>query len=167
MGGIPLVVVLMVLYYVVFGAFDIAGEIVAIIAFTLSFGATAGSTMWTAVAGIDEIQEETGLALGYTRRQVFHKIIFPQAAEQFRPQLVGQFVSLTKETAIVGYIAVQDLTRASDLIRARTMDAFFPLISTAVIYFILCRLIAWALRKATARLDTSARPREIEGVSER
>ena len=167
MGGIPLVVVLMVLYYVVFGAFDIAGEIVAVIAFTLSFGATAGSTMWTAVAGIDEIQEETGLALGYTRRQVFHKIIFPQAAEQFRPQLVGQFVSLTKETAIVGYIAVQDLTRASDLIRARTMDAFFPLISTAVIYFILCRLIAWALRKATARLDTSARPREIEGVSER
>ncbi len=167
MGGVPLVVVLMVLYYVVFGAFDIPGEIVAIVAFTLAFGAASGSTMWTAIDGIDAIQEETGLALGYTSREVFRKIIFPQAAQQFRPQLVGQFVSLAKDTAIVGYIAVQDLTRASDLIRARTMDAFFPLISTAIIYFLLCRLIAWALRKATARMDASARPREIEGVSER
>ena len=167
MGGVPLVVVLMVLYYVVFGAFDIPGEIVAIVAFTLAFGAASGSTMWTAIDGIDAIQEETGLALGYTSREVFRKIIFPQAAQQFRPQLVGQFVSLAKDTAIVGYIAVQDLTRASDLIRARTMDAFFPLISTAIIYFLLCRLIAWALRKATARMDASARPRKIEGVSER
>ena len=167
MGGVPLVVVLMVLYYVVFGAFDIPGEIVAIIAFTLSFGAASGSTMWTAVDGIDSIQEETGLALGYNPREVFHKIIFPQAAQIFRPQLVGQFVSLTKDTAIVGYIAVQDLTRASDLIRARTMDAFFPLISTAIIYFLLCRLISWVLKRATAKMDASQRPREIEGVSER
>ena len=89
MGGVPLVVVLMVLYYVLFGSVNIAGEIVAILAFTLSFGSTAGSTMWTAVAGIDVIQEETGLALGYTREQVFRKIIFPQARQQFTPQLMG------------------------------------------------------------------------------
>ena len=164
MGGVPLVVVLMVLYYVVFGSVNIAGEIVAILAFTLSFGSTAGSTMWTAVASIDVIQEETGLALGYTRKEVFHKIIFPQARQQFTPQLMGQFVSLVKDTAIVGYIAVQDLTRAGDLIRARTMDAFFPLISTAIIYFLFCRLLAWALRKVGAKLDVTNRPRQIEGV---
>ncbi|MBO7674954.1 MAG: ABC transporter permease subunit [Atopobiaceae bacterium] len=164
MGGIPLVVVLMVLYYVVFGSLDVAGEIVAIIAFTLAFGSTAGSTMWTAVDGIDVIQEETGLALGYTRQEVFRKIIFPQARQQFTPQLMGQFVSLVKDTAIVGYIAVQDLTRAGDLIRARTMDAFFPLISTAIIYFLFCRLLAWLLRRVAARLDVTNRPRTIEGV---
>ena len=164
---IPLVVVLMLLYYVVFGSIDIAGEIVAIIAFTLAFGATSGSTMWTAVTGVDPIQEETGLALGYTRRQVFFKIIFPQARQQFTPQLMGQFISLVKDTAIVGFIAVQDLTRASDLIRARTMDAFFPLISTAVIYFLFCLLLAWVLGKIAARIDIANRPRKIEGVEER
>ena len=164
---IPLVVVLMLLYYVVFGSIDIAGEIVAIIAFTLAFGATAGSTMWTAVKSVDPIQEETGLALGYTRRQVFFKIIFPQARQQFTPQLMGQFISLVKDTAIVGFIAVQDLTRASDLIRARTMDAFFPLVSTAVIYFLFCLLLAWILGKIAARIDITNRPRKIEGVEER
>ncbi|MBQ9041371.1 MAG: transporter substrate-binding domain-containing protein [Eggerthellaceae bacterium] len=167
MGRIPIVVVLMLLYYVVFGSVDIAGEIVAIIAFTLAFGATAGSTMWTAVGGIDTIQEETGLALGYTRWEVFRKIIFPQARQQFTPQLMGQFVNLVKDTAIVGYISVTDLTRASDLIRARTMDAFFPLVSTAVIYFLFCLLLSWVLRKIAARLDTANRPRTIEGVEER
>ena len=164
---IPLVVVLMLLYYVVFGSIDIAGEIVAIIAFTLAFGATSGSTMWTAVTSIDPIQEETGLALGYTRQQVFFKIIFPQARQQFTPQLMGQFISLVKDTAIVGFIAVQDLTRASDLIRARTMDAFFPLISTAIIYFLFCLLLAWILGKIAARIDIANRPRKIEGVEER
>ena len=164
---IPLVVVLMLLYYVVFGSIDIAGEIVAIIAFTLAFGATAGSTMWTAVQGVDTIQEETGLALGYTRRQVFYKIIFPQARQQFTPQLMGQFISLVKDTAIVGFIAVQDLTRASDLIRARTMDAFFPLVSTAIIYFLVCLLLAWILGKIAARIDIANRPRTIEGVDQR
>ncbi|MBQ9004515.1 MAG: ABC transporter permease subunit [Eggerthellaceae bacterium] len=166
MGGIPIVVILMLFYYVVFGSVDIAGEVVAIIAFTLTFGSTAGSTMWTAVEGIDTIQEETGLALGYTRRQVFAKIIFPQARQQFTPQLMGQFVSLVKETAVVGYIAVQDLTRAGDLIRARTMDAFFPLVSTAIIYFLFCLLLAWVLRRIAARIDVTNRPRKIEGVVE-
>lgn len=167
MGGVPLVVVLMVLYYVVFGSKDVPGELVAILAFTLAFGATAGSTMWTAVEGIDAIQEETGLALGYTRKAVFSQIIFPQARQRFTPQLMGQFVSLVKDTAIVGYIAVQDLTRASDLIRARTMDAFFPLIATAVIYFLFCRMLAWLLGKLAAKLDVTNRPRKIEGVTER
>lgn len=165
-GGVPLVVILMVLYYVVFGAFNISGTIVSIMAFTLAFGATSGSTMWTAVDSVDVIQEETGLALGYTRKEVFKKIIFPQARQQFTPQLMGQFVSLVKDTAIVGYISVQDLTRASDLIRSRTMDAFFPLISTAIIYFLFCRVLAWVLGKIAARFDVYNRPRQIEGIEQ-
>ncbi|MBR3317197.1 MAG: ABC transporter permease subunit [Atopobiaceae bacterium] len=164
MGGVPIVVVLMVLYYVVFGSLNVPGAAVAVLAFALSFGSTAGTTMWTAVSGIDIIQEETGLALGYSHTQVFRKIIFPQAAQQFLPQLVGQFVSLVKDTSIVGYIAVQDLTRASDLIRSRTMDAFFPLVSTAIIYFLFCRLLAWALGLLAAKVDPSNQSRKIKGV---
>ena len=80
---------------------------------------------------------------------------------------MGQFISLVKDTAIVGYIAVQDLTRAGDLIRARTMDAFFPLISTAIIYFLFCLLLAWILRKIAERIDTTNRPCKIEGVEEK
>ena len=105
------------------------------------------------------------MALGFTRKEVFRLIVFPQAARQFLPQLVGQFVSLTKDTAIVGgYIAVQDLTRASDLIRSRTMDAFFPLVSTAIIYFVFCRLLAFLLGKLSKRLDATNRPNKIEGI---
>ena len=79
-------------------------------------------------------------------------------------QLLGQFVSLVKETAIVGYIAVQDLTRASDLIRSRTMEAFFPLISTAIIYFVFCRILSRLLGTLGERLDNSHRPHEVKGV---
>jgi polar amino acid transport system substrate-binding protein len=105
--------------------------------------------------------------LGYTRWEVFSKIVFPQARQQFTPQLMGQFVNLVKDTAIVGYISVTDLTRASDLIRARTMDAFFPLITTAIIYFLFCMLLAYVLRKIAARFDVTKRPREIQGVDEK
>ena len=158
MGGVPIVVILMALYYVIFGSIDIAGEIVAVLAFALSFGSTAGTTMWTAVKGIDDGQRESGLALGYTPRQVFHKIIFPQATVQFMPQLIGQAVSLLKETAVVGYIAVTDLTRASDLIRARTMDAFFPIVVTAIIYCVCCRVLAAVLSALAARMNPENRP---------
>ena len=164
MSGVPLVVILMFFYYVVFGALDIPGVLVAIIAFTLSFGSTAGSTMWTAVSSLDGIQEETGMALGFRRQGTFHYIVFPQAASVFMPQLAGQFVGMVKETAIVGYIAVLDLTRASDLIRSRTMDAFFPLLATALIYFVFCRLLAWALGKLVKRFDQGQRPQTVEGV---
>lgn len=167
MGRIPLVVFLLVLYYVVFGSMDVPGELVAIIGFTLAFGAVAGSTMWSAVSGIDAIQEETGLALGYERNQVFWKIIFPHAARLFMPQLLGQFVSLVKDTSIVGFISVQDLTRAMDLIRASTMEAFFPLITLAVIYFFVCWLLALVLERATARMSYERAPRKVRGVVER
>ena len=162
MGGVPIVVVLMALYYVIFGSIDIKGEFVAVLAFALSFGSTAGTTMWTAVKGIGDGQRESGLALGYTPRQVFHKIVFPQATVQFMPQLIGQAVSLLKETAVVGYIAVTDLTRASDLIRARTMDAFFPIVATAVIYFICCRILVAVLSRLASRMDPENRPFALE-----
>jgi polar amino acid transport system substrate-binding protein len=161
MGDIPLVVVLMVLYYVVFGSTNIAGELVAILAFTLAFGSTAGSTMWTAVDGIDVIQEETGLALGYTRKEVFRQIIFPQARQRFMPQLMGQFVSLVKDTAIVGYIAVQDLTKMGDIVRSRTYEAFFPLIAITIIYFALEGLLGFVVGRIQISFDPKRRSKDV------
>lgn len=164
MGGLPIVVVLMLLYYVVFGSVDIPGVIVAILGFTLSFGATACSNIWNAIRAVDPGQDEAALALGYNEDESFRKVVLPQASSQFLPLLLGQVLSLVKETSIVGYIAVQDLTRAGDLIRTRTMEAFFPLFATAAIYFLIC----WLMRRIGARLvdkcDPESRPRVIKGV---
>ena len=82
----------------------------------------------------------------------------------FAPLLLGQFVTLVKDTSIVGYIAVQDLTRVGDLIRARTMEAFFPIIAIAIIYFALCRLLAWLPGKFIKRLGPKDGQRTIKGV---
>ena len=81
---------------------------------------------------------------------------------QFTPQLIGQAVSLLKETAVVGYIAVTDLTRASDLIRARTMNAFFPIVATALIYFICCRILVAILSRLAASGNPENRPFSVE-----
>lgn len=164
MGRLPIVVVLMVFYYVVFGSVDLPGAVVAILVFTLAFGASAGSIMWNAVRAVDVGQSEASLALGFNDNETFFGVVLPQAARNFLPLLSGQFVSLAKDTSVVGYIAVQDLTRAGDLIRSRTMEAFFPLLSTAAIYFGLCCLIAAGMGILIKRLDIERRPRTIKGV---
>ena len=165
MGGLPVAVVLMVFYYVIFGAIDISGIIVAILAFTIIFGAACGSIMWNAIRSIDVGQTEAGRALGFGDRDTFFLVVLPQAARLFAPLLVAQFVSLIKDTSVVGFIAVQDLTRVGDLIRARTMEAFFPLIAIAAIYFVLCRIIAWLLNELLVRrLELQKGTRTIEGV---
>ncbi|MDO4806826.1 MAG: ABC transporter substrate-binding protein/permease [Coriobacteriales bacterium] len=164
LGGLPVVVVLMVFYYIFFGAIDISGMVVAILAFSLIFGTASGSIMWNSIRAVDAGQTEAGRALGFGDRDTFTLVVLPQAARQFAPLLLSQFVSLIKDTSIVGYIAVQDLTRVGDLIRARTMEAFFPLIAIAIIYFVFCRLMAWALSKLTKKLEPKDGPRTIKGV---
>ena len=164
MGGLPIVVVLMVLYYVIFGAFDIPGVIVAIVGFTMVFGASVGNIMWNAVCAVDIGQTEAGRALGFSDKETFSLVVLPQAARRFLPLVRGQFVSMVKDTSVVGFIAVQDLTRAGDLIRARTMEAFFPLIAIAIIYFVLCRFLATWLDRWIAKSDPANGPRTIKGV---
>ncbi len=159
-GGVPIVVIIMLLYYVLFGVIDIAAEIVAIIAFVLVFSGRASGVLWDAIDAIDKGQEEGAIAMGYTPSQVYSKILFPQAIGNTRSRLVSMYVSIVKETAVVGYIAVQDLTRASDFIRARTMDAFFPLIATAIMYFVICRLLGVVLNKVGVYLLARKRKRE-------
>jgi len=141
MRGTPVLVVLMLMYYVIMAPLDATGMVVAIVTFGMNTAAYIGEMLRTAIQGIDRGQTEAGLALGYTPRQTFLRIVLPQVVKSVMPVYQGEVVSLLKGTSIVGYIAVSDMTRASDLIRSRTFEAFFPLIVTAIIYFFMAWLI--------------------------
>ncbi len=135
--GTPIVVLLMILYYIVFNKSGLGGVGVAVIAFGLNFGAYSSEIMRSGILAVDRGQREASYALGFNRIQTFQKIVLPQAARHFLPVLKGEFISLVKMTSVVGYVAVQDLTKVSDIIRSRTYEAFFPLIATAILYFLL------------------------------
>ncbi len=164
-NGIPSVVLLMLLYYVIFGSVDIAPIYVSIIAFTLTFGAACYGFIRNGLEAVSIGQDEAAKALGYNEFQSFYKIVFPQATIHFLPLMRGEFISMVKSTAVVGYISCIDLTKASDIIRSRTMEAFFPLIATALIYFIIANLMLLALNKFEISLDPKRRERKLPGIN--
>lgn len=143
--GTPVLVLLMLIFYVVFASVNIEPVIVAVIAFGMNFGAYVSEMFRTAIQSVDRGQTEAGIAGGFTSFQTFVYIILPQAVRQVLPVYKGEFISLVKMTSVVGYIAVQDLTKASDIIRSRTFDAFFPLVMVAVLYFAMAYLLALVL----------------------
>ncbi len=155
--GIPVLVLLMIIYYVVFASVNIDPVIVSVIAFGINFGAYVAEIFRSAIMGIDHGQRESAMAMGFSPFQTFRHIIFPQAIRPILPVYKGEFISLIKMTSIVGYIAVQDLTKASDIIRSRTFDAFFPLIMVAVLYFI----IAWLLTLGLDYIEIKVNPKRI------
>ncbi len=151
MRGTPVLVVLMLMYYVIMAPVNATGIVVAIVTFGMNTAAYIGEMLRTGIQGIDQGQTEAGLALGFTKRQTFFQIVLPQVVRSVMPVYQGELISLLKGTSIVGYIAVMDMTRASDLIRSRTFDAFFPLLVTAVIYFFMAWLIGRLLTALVQR----------------
>ena len=141
MRGTPVLVLLMLMYYVFMAPLGTTGITVAIVTFAMNASAYIGEMLRSSIESIDRGQREAGLALGHTPRQTFFRIVLPQVVKAVQPIYQGEVISLLKGTSIVGYIAVMDMTRASDLIRSRTFDAFFPLLVTAAIYF----LVAWLI----------------------
>ena len=141
--GLPTVVLLLIMYYVVFGSLSVSGTIVSIISFTLIFAVTVCGYLQSGIRAIDRGQFEACTALGYKEKDGFRKIILPQVIRFSLPGYKTEIIALIKATSIVGYIAVQDLTKTGDIIRSATYEAFAPLILTAVIYFVL----AWLLTK--------------------
>ena len=162
--GTPMVVLLMILYYVIFGKSGLSAVWVAVIGFSLNFAAYVSEILRSGIESVDSGQREAALALGYTENQAFFGFIFPQAAVRQLPVYRGEIISLLKNTSIVGYIAIQDLTKMSDIIRSRTYEAFFPLIVTAVIYFILAWIITLLLKLVFRALDPRSRKRGVKGV---
>ncbi len=155
--GTPVLVLLMIVYYIVFASVNINPVIVAVLAFGMNFAAYVSEMFRTSIESIDKGQKEAGIAGGFTEVETFVYIIFPQALRHLLPVYKGEFISLVKMTSIVGYIAVQDLTKASDIIRSRTFDAFFPLIMAAVIYLVLAWLLSWALGAVEISVDPKRR----------
>ncbi len=150
--GMPVVVLLMILYYLIFSTVEISGTLVAIIGFTLLFGAAVYSMLKTGIATVDYGQTEAAYSLGYTDNAAFYRIVLPQALPVIMPGYMVEISSLLKATAVVGYIAVQDLTKMGDIVRSRTYEAFFPLIAVAVIYFILAAILKAAAKRLRKRL---------------
>jgi polar amino acid transport system substrate-binding protein len=165
--GTPIIVILMILFYVIFGQVrDMSGIVVAVIGFALTFGAFVYDHMAVSVSSVDRGQTEAAYALGYTKSRTFFRIIFPQAMTIFMPSYCGQAVELIKATAVVGYIAVNDLTKMGDIIRSNTYEAFFPLIATAVIYFLLTWALSLLLKLVKLRFEPKRRSKEtiLKGV---
>ena len=120
--------------------------------------------IWNAVCAVDGGQREAALALGYDEALAFSQVILPQSRGLYQQLLHSQFILLMKETSVAGYITVLDLTRAGDLIRSRTMEAFFPLIAIAVIYFVLTLLLTKAVGLIDLQIERQHDSRKIRGV---
>ncbi|OEU75322.1 MAG: hypothetical protein BA874_01215 [Desulfuromonadales bacterium C00003068] len=155
MRGTPVLVLLMLIFYVVFASVDINPIIVSIIAFGLNFAAYAAEIFRTGIDGVDKGQSEAGIAMGFSKVKTFIYIVLPQTIRRILPVYKGEFITLVKMTSIVGYVAVQDLTKASDIIRSRTFDAFFPLVMIAILYF----LISWVLLQSLEYVERLTDPK--------
>ncbi len=164
--GMPMVVLLMILYYIIFGNVNISGVTVSVIAFTLTFGSAVFGLLKMGVGAVDAGQYEAAYALGYSVNRTFFKIILPQALPHVADAYGGEITGLIKATSIVGYIAVQDLTKVGDIVRSRTYEAFFPLMSIAVIYFMLEGLFDLLLKLLRICMDSKKRKRAdiLKGV---
>ncbi|MBR5905743.1 MAG: ABC transporter permease subunit [Bacteroidales bacterium] len=143
MHGLPMLVLLLFMFYVVFSGSSINALFVAVVAFSLNFTSSASGIFSSSIDAIPKGQTEAGLALGFTKIGTFTNIVLPQAIQKGLSSFKGACIGLLKNTSIVGYIGVLDLTKASDLIRSRTFDAFVPLLLISVVYLIL----AWAIGK--------------------
>ena len=135
--GTPVLLQLMIIYYVIFKSVDISIIIVGVIAFGLNSGAYVSEIIRSGINSIDKGQMEAGLSLGLSYNKTMFYIIMPQAIKNIMPALGNEFITLIKETSTGAYIGIMELTKASDIIASRTYDYFFPLLIIAIIYLLL------------------------------
>ena len=135
--GLPLATQLMIFYFVVFAPLHLPKLLVAILAYGLNSGAYCTEIFRAGIQGVDIGQTEAGRSLGLSKRQTLFKIILPQAAKAVLPTYTSEFIVLIKETSVASFIAVMDMTKAGDMIRNATYNAWIPLLTCAIIYLIL------------------------------
>ncbi|MEG2652511.1 MAG: amino acid ABC transporter permease [Ruthenibacterium sp.] len=155
--GTPMMVQLLIMYLVVFVVFDPGEIIVAILSFGINSGAYVAEIFRSGIMSIDPGQMEAGRSLGLPYRTTMMKIVMPQAVKNVLPALGNEFIALLKETAIVGYIGLRDVTRGADIIRSQTYDPFPPLLSAALIYLVLVMLLTKGVGILERRLAQSDR----------
>jgi polar amino acid transport system substrate-binding protein len=150
--GLPMMVLLMVFYYIVFGKSGVSPIPVAITAFALVEGAGVGGSLKNAMDTVDVVQIEAARSIGFTAFGAFRRVTLPQMIKVALPGYLNGFVELVKGTAIVGYIAIQDLSRAGDIIRSRTYDAYFPILFVALVYLIITSVMVLAFKLIIRRV---------------
>ena len=154
--GTPVVVQLLIFYYVILISVK-SGVTIGIIAFGINSGAYIAEIFRSGIMSIDVGQFEAGRSLGLDFIKTMRYIIIPQAFKNILPALANEFIVLLKETAVVGYIAVQDITKAGHIISGRTYSAFMPLFAVALVYLALVMFFTWLVGKLERRLRSSER----------
>ena len=152
--GTPVVVQLMIIYFVIFASSD-NGTMVAALAFGLNSGAYVAEIVRGGIMSIDNGQFEAGRSLGFNYVQTMRFIVIPQVIKNVLPSLANEFIALLKETSVAGYVAVQDLTKAGDIIRSRTYSPFLPLLAVAMIYLALVMFFSYLVSRLERRLRNS------------
>ena len=155
--GTPVVVQLLITYFVIFAAFDINKVLVAILAFGINSGAYVAEIIRGGILSIDNGQFEAGRSLGFNYPQTMIYIILPQVFKNVLPALANEFIVLLKETSVAGYIALQDLTKGGDIIRSQTYSATMPLLAVAAIYLVLVMIFTYLVNCLERRLRNSER----------
>ncbi len=155
--GTPIVVQLLIIYFVIFGSVDISKVLVAMVAFGLNSAAYVAEIIRSGIMSVDRGQMEAGRSLGMSYGTTMRSVILPQAFKNVLPALGNEFIVLLKETSICGYIALQDLTKGGDIIRSQTYDAFLPLFAVAAIYLCMVMLLSHLLKKLELRLKKNER----------
>ena len=155
--GTPTMIQILIMYLVVFGSSSMDSIIIGGIAFGINSGAYVAEIIRSGIMSIPEGQTEAGRSLGLSYSQTMWLIIVPQAFKNVLPALVNEMIVLIKETAIIGYIGEQDLTKAAMIIQSRTFDAFMPLLAAAVIYLGLVMLLTFFMNRLERRLRSNER----------
>ena len=151
--GTPLLVQLLIMYYVVFGSYQFMPKIVvAAIAFGINSGAYIGEIIRGGIESVDKGQMEAARSLGFSRWQAMHLVILPQALKNSLPALISEFIALLKETSVVGWIGLNDIMRGADNIRFQTATAFQSLFAAAVMYLALTAIFTRTMTRVERRL---------------
>lgn len=155
--GTPVLVQLMIIYYVIFSSGNVNKIIVAILAFGINSGAYQAEIFRAGINAVPKGQFEAGRSLGFNYYQTMGNIIMPQAFKNILPALGNEFIVLVKETSIAGYIALVDITKAGDIIRSRTYSAMMPFLAVALLYLIMVMFFSHLLKMFERRLAGSGR----------
>ena len=152
--GTPVVIQLMIMYFIVFAS-SRNGIFAAFLSFGMNSGAYVAEIVRSGIMSIDKGQFEASRSIGFDYKNTMIYIIIPQAFKNILPALGNEFIVLVKETSVAGYVALQDLTYVGNMIRSRTYEAFFPLITVALIYLIIVLILSFLLKRLERRLRNS------------
>lgn len=150
--GTPVLVQLLIIYYVIFASVRIDKTLVAVLAFGINSGAYVAEIFRSGIMSIDNGQFEAGRSLGFNYPQTMWYIIMPQAFKNVLPALCNEFIALLKETSVAGYIGLQDLTKGGDIIRSRTYSAYMPLLAVAILYLVIVLIFTQLIKILERRL---------------